>query len=165
MKYLPFESISYESGLDPDEVLQRLDRVTYPKEALTVSSLFKGVDNKEYFGSVEDGFFKVNRIIKGQNSFQPIIKGYVKENGSGSSINIKMRPAIFPLVFMSIWLTGFGFGAICGILSFFFVSQDLVRLLPVVILVGFYILMLQGFKIESLKSKQYFAQLFEAEAK
>ena len=163
MKYLPFENITYKTQLDPEEILKRLSEITEPKKTIRMKGIFGNNDHKPYEGRISKNTFSINRIIDYRNSFLPTIKGIIEKDMKGTKVTVKMRLHEIAMVFMFIW-----FG-IVGIASLFFLAsmynnQDFepLILIPFGMLILGYVLVTGGFKYESVKSKKYLAQLFEA---
>ncbi len=165
MKYLPFENIIYQTKLDSEEILKRINEVVEPKKTFRKTSFFgKSNNHKPYEGSVNRNSFKMSRIIEYRNSFLPIIKGDIEKQVSETKINVKMRLHPFIFGFILIWCGGVGFG-------FLIILAESIKkgvfqpfiLIPFVMLLFAYGMTMLGFKSESIKSKKYLAKLFDAE--
>jgi hypothetical protein len=102
MLFAPFERLTIETPLAPEEVRRRLAQVIEPKQMFR----FFSRDHKPYQGSLNDDRFEVSRIIHYRNSFLPVIKGDIRPGLGGSVVDITMHPYPFVIVFMLIW---FGF--------------------------------------------------------
>lgn len=165
MKFFPFENIIYRTRLEPDEIQQRLNDIIEPKESFRLRGIFGSIDHLPYEGIVFGNSFNIIRIIGYLNSnfFLPRISGVIEKEIDGSKIQVKMRLHHFVMVFMIIWLGGVGIGAIVATSKLF----DHVTFEPIAFAFGMILLVLimviGGFKYESIKSKEYLAQLFEAE--
>tara|TARA_Y100001934_G_C12346411_1_gene773062 strand:+ start:1401 stop:1910 length:510 start_codon:yes stop_codon:yes gene_type:complete len=166
MRYLPFENITYLTKLELEEIQKRIDEVIEPEKTFRMTGIFKSSDHKPYEGTVDGNSFNITRIIGYRNSFLPKISGVIEKDLKGNKINVKMRLHVFVIVFMFIW-----FG-ICGVeclavlaIGFNFFSQNFqpITLVPFGMLIFGYALVTLGFKYESIKSKKYLAELFEAE--
>jgi hypothetical protein len=164
MKFLPYERFRIRTVLSKQEVLKRLDTVIEPKQFLR---LF-GIKEKPYEGKIEDSHFAVSRIIWYSDPFLPMIKGDVESEMNGSSICISMQLRILVLVYMIIWLgiVGFFFLAILGL----WISSlgQTSEAEPIFLILGgmfvfVYTLILGDFKLQSVESKKFFQDLFEAE--
>lgn len=164
MKYLPFENITYRSKLDADVIIEKLKKEIEPRKTFRMTGVFGNSNHKPYEGSIEGKTFNISRIIRYQNSFLPKIKGDVNKDINGTRINVKMRLHLFVIIFMFIWFGGVGFGCFT-VLSIAFIKKsfDAIYLLPFGMLLFGYLLVTLGFKYESIKSKKYLSQLFEAE--
>jgi len=131
-----------------------------------VTGIFGSSDHKPYEGSVNGNSFSITRIIVYRNSFLPRINGIIEKDFNGNKINVKMRLHVFVIVFMFIWFGGIGIGCLAVLATGFkFGSQNFepMSLIPFGMLIFGYALVTGGFKYESIKSKKYLAQLFEAE--
>ena len=164
MKYLPFENITYQTKLDSEEILKRINEIIEPKKTFRMTGIFGSSDHKPYEGSVNGNSFSITRIIGYRNSFLPRIKGSIKKDFGKTVVNVKMRLHPFVLVFMFIWCGGVGLGFLA------FLTSSLEKgtfepaiLIPLAMLLFGYGLTTGGFKYESIKSKKYLAELFEAE--
>ncbi|MEJ2104945.1 MAG: hypothetical protein P8X47_10265 [Ignavibacteriaceae bacterium] len=164
MKYLPFEKITYKTRLDSCEIQERLSKIIEPKKTFRMTGIFGSSNHKPYEGSINGSSFNINRIIGYRNSFLPRINGIIEKDFNGAKINVKMRLHVLVVVFMFIWFGGVGIGCLV-ILSTLFNSEsfDPMTLIPFGMLIFGYALVTGGFKYESIKSKKYLAQLFEAE--
>lgn len=165
MKYLPFENITYQTKLDSEEILNRIDKIIEPKKAFR--GLFGNRNHKPYEGSINGKSFNITRIIGYKNSFLPRIKGSINQKRDGKTeINIKMRLHPFVLIFMFIWCGGVGLGFLVFLtISIGKGTFDPAMLMPLAMLLFGYGLTTGGFKYESIKSRKYLTKLFEAEIK
>jgi len=163
MKYLPFENITYKTKLDSEEIVNKLIEVTEPKKTFRTKGIFGNGNHKPYEGSINGTSFTINRIIGYRNSFLPRINGIIERDSNGTKIKVKMRLHIFVIVFICIWFGGVGIGGIAVLASLFTnESFEPMALIPFGMLLFGYALVTGGFKVESIKSKKYLAQLFEA---
>ena len=164
MKFLPYERLKINSALSSEEILKRLDNVIEPKRYFR---LF-GSGTKPYQGSVEGSHFEISRSIGYRNSFLPMIKGDVQSEMSGCSVYITMQPHILVIAFMIFWLGGVGvifLGFLYSLVSPLtepHTTDPSLALIPGGMFVFGYALSLGGFKFESIKSKKFFRELFEA---
>lgn len=159
MKFLPYERLKIITSLSVDEVLKRLNNSIEPKRYFRLL----GSGTKPYQGSVEGSHFEVSRIIGYRNSFLPMIKGDLQSEISGCSVYITMHPKIFVTAFMIVWLGGVGFFFLTFLYSLASSSTDpSIVLIPGGMFVFGYGLFLGGFKFESIKSRKFFRELFEA---
>lgn len=123
-------------------------------------------NHKPYEGSINGNSFSITRIIGYRNSFLPRISGEIEKDFDGSRINVKMRLHVVVIVFLFIWFGGVGIGCSAALATGFkFGSQSFepMSLIPFGMLIFSYALVTGGFKYESIKSKKYLSQLFEAE--
>lgn len=164
MKYLPFENITYRTKLELEEIQKRINEVIEPKKTFRMTGIFGNSSHKPYEGSINGNSFSITRIIGYRNSFLPRINGVIEKDFNGSKINVKMRLHVFVIVFMCIWFGGVGVGCL-AVLTPLFNSDTFepMKLIPFGMLLFGYALVTGGFKYESIKSRKYLAQLFEAE--
>jgi hypothetical protein len=81
------------STADAEDVLFRL--VDVRDDSLTT---------KPFVGRLEDGRFKFRRIIKGRNSFLPIINGCIVQGEAGAVVRGTMRLHLAVAVSMAFWM-------------------------------------------------------------
>ncbi|MFK7971608.1 MAG: hypothetical protein AB8F95_14680 [Bacteroidia bacterium] len=170
MKYFPFEHITYRSTLDANTILNRLGENIEPVKTSKMTRIAKLAGSfgsnvhKPYSGSIHGMSFSIQRIINYRNSFLPKIEGELEEDLFGTTITVKMKPHLAILVFMSIWLGFVGLFLLAMVaVSIRKETFEIITLIPVFMLLFGYGLITFGFKHESLKSKKYLAELFEAE--
>ncbi|UZR99719.1 hypothetical protein [Chondrinema litorale] len=163
MKYLPLEDITYQTKLNTNEIVDRLNEVVEPKKTFRMNGFFGNSEHKPYEGSIHNMSFKINRIIGYRNSFIPIITGTLEEEMNGTKVNVKMRLHSFVIVFMFIWFGGVGIASL-AVISYYLNNENFepMSLIPFGMLIFGYAMVLGGFKYESIKSKKYLAELFEA---
>jgi hypothetical protein len=99
MLFAPFERLTIETPLTPEEARQRLAEVVEPKRLFR----FFSRDHKPYQGDLDGYHFEVTRIIHYRNSFLPVIKGEIRSGLGGSVIDITMQPHLFAIIFMTLW--------------------------------------------------------------
>jgi len=163
MKYLPAEDITFQSKLKEAELIQRLEDSIEPVKAFRFG-LFNGGETKPYQGKIVGNRFNISRIIAYRNSFLPQIGGNIENTFSGSLIKVKMRLHVAVIIFMCIW------AGIVGVVGILFLSQafgstdfDPMTLIPLGMLVVFYVVIMLAFKYESNQSKADLQNLFDAE--
>ncbi|WP_340201740.1 hypothetical protein [Ascidiimonas sp. W6] len=164
MKLLPFENIIYRTKLDSEEILKRIGDVIEPYRKFRIIGIF-GISNYEpYQGNINGSSFSVSRIIGYKNSFQPRIKGTIEKDFNGIKVKVKMRLSPFILTFALLWFA-FVILSFASILTICIKkgSFEPIIFIPLGMFFLVYGLTTGGFKYESMKSKEYFAQLFEAE--
>ena len=160
-KYLPFESYVLTTQLSPQEVYKRLSDNIEPRKMYRFFT-FDKQPTKPYEGEIAVHSFRISRVINYRNSFLPIINGEILSFFGQTQIQIKMKPAIFVLIFMSFWLSMTG-AACVGIL--FNIPQmtqsgfSPMLLIPFAMFIFGCLLSFFSFKIESKKSKAFLATL------
>ncbi|PKN93757.1 MAG: hypothetical protein CVU44_08045 [Chloroflexi bacterium HGW-Chloroflexi-6] len=165
MKFLPYERFRIRTSLSSQEAVNRLENAIEPKRFFR----FFGASEKPYEGKLEGSHFEISRIIGYRNSFLPRIKGDVESEISGCSISISMQPHVFVITFMIFWLGGVGFAFLAALGSFVSslgqtsTADPSFLLIPGGMFIFGYLMVLGGFKFESVKSKKFFQRLFEEE--
>lgn len=165
-KYLPFEELLYHSNLTKDELLKQLQN-----EIEAEKSFGFGANNysygKPYIGKIQNNSFEIKRAINYRNSFLPVIKGSIKDDLSGSKIDIKMNLTDLVKIFMIIWLGGV-FLACLGV-TYTLIFNDsfnseagFFMFIPYLMLLGGIGLVVFGFKAESRKSVKDLERILQA---
>lgn len=162
MILLPFKNLIYETKLDPDEVLTRIQGILEPKQNLRPRVFFASYSSKPYEGKVNGKTFKMNRILRYKNSFLPQITGEVQQGLGKTKVLVKMRLNWFVLIFISIWIAFFLFGIIPVFNGPIWGANTTASFLPITMVVFGYGLTIAAFNYESVKSKNYIAKLLEA---
>ncbi len=169
-KYLPFESYILTSKLSVEEVKKRLAENIEPKQYFRFPAFIKKPSSKPYEGEILVDTFIISRIINYGNSFLPLITGRISTFVGKTQINIKMRPMIFVLIFISLWLGIVGLFCLGIVLTALFqIRQILENGFSPIILIPFgmflfgYLLTTLGFKAESKNSKEFLARLLDGD--
>lgn len=168
-KYLPVENYTLTSELSVEEIIRQLSENVEPKKNFRFSIFSKG-SNKPYEGEVSANTFTISRIIDYRNSFLPVIRGRIIRIHGKTLINVKMQPAIFVIVFMSLWLGVIGFACLVIVVSGIVnMGKNLQNgfspftIIPFVMFLFGYLLTTFAFKAESKDSKRFLAALFEGQ--
>lgn len=165
MKYFPYENITYKTKLDTKEVINRIQKNIELKISF-FTTITDSENHKPYEGVVNGMVFKISRIIEHRNSFLPIITGVVKKDVDGAKINVKMELPPIILAFILFWCGSSG-----SVFMIFLEDSLKTGIFESMILIPFgmflfvYVMTMGSFKYESIKSKKFLAQLFEAETK
>ena len=170
-KFLPFENYVLTTSLSPDEVYKCLSDCLEPKQVRFIA-FFKTYATKPYEGEISGNAFSINRIINYQNSFLPMINGYVSTFAGQTQIEITMKPATIVLVFVSFLL---GISGLVSISMLLFALPQISQimktgfsplfLIPFIMFIVVCFLTYIGFKPESKKSKEFLATLFNGQEK
>lgn len=164
MIFLPKENITYKTKLEPLEIINRLNNVIEPYKSFRLKGILSDKEFKEYEGEIINNTFNVKRIINYRNSFLPRIEGEIIKDLSSTKINVKMKLHSLVLFIMIIWIS-------LTLIFFLFLLKEMIKVekfsfelftFLLMLVFGFGIT-LGGFKYESIKSKKFFAKLFEAE--
>ncbi|MBB3699512.1 hypothetical protein KMW28_24700 [Flammeovirga yaeyamensis] len=164
--FIPFEKITYQTKLDPEEVIYRINKITVPEYGIRRSKLSDRRNNIIYEGSVIGNEFSIIRMMKNNNSSSPRIDGTVEENFGVTEIKIKISPDPMELIITLLWCGLFAFGFypffISNLLKDFF---DSTVWQPFAILLISYGIIIGSFKSNYKLSKKQLSKLFEAEIK
>jgi hypothetical protein len=165
---VPFDNFTLETKLAVSEVESRIANSIQPRKRFRFSFLTDR-GTKPYEGEVFGGTFEINRVIQYRNSFLPIIKGSIIPMAGTTQVSIKMRPAVFVLIFMSMWLSIVGLaclGILCaGIIRF----KDVIQhgfspaiLIPFAMFAFGYAMTTVGYRVEAQNSKEFLMRLLDA---
>lgn len=115
MHILPYIEYQITSSKSPEEIADILQSVTDSDNTFLCHS------SKEFLGAVRPNGFKIVSNINYRNSFLPVIKGTVHQNGTSSIINIKMQLSLMIRIFLYFWLGTliFPFLSYCSIILYF----------------------------------------------
>jgi hypothetical protein len=168
-QHLPFEDYILITKLSGEEVYNRLSDNIEPKNTFQISSLNRN-STKPYEGILSGTSFSISRIINYRNSFLPTINGHISTFPGKTQIDIKMRPATFVLVFMSVWLGVVGLVSIVILFVGLFQIRQILQsgfspmlLIPFAMFIFGCLLTSFGFKAESKKSKEFLATLLNGQ--
>lgn len=117
----------------------------------------------EFLGVIHSSDFRIIKRLHYSNSFMPVIRGKLWDDGDGSIIDINMRMSPFTQVFMIIWLGGVSFFFLLGILIFFLYGFEQIIWLgaSTLMLVLGNISMRRGFYRPAEKAKKRLEELFK----
>ena len=90
MRFLKFDSFTFNTQLSSDEVFNRLTENIEPNNYFNFFSMVTIQTEKPFEGKLEKGHFQIKRNIKYRNSFNPILSGWYKEIDSGTSVNLNL---------------------------------------------------------------------------
>ena len=102
MNLLLFRKTVIVSSLTETEIIGRLSEIIDSEKR----SFFSNPDRaKKYTGKIENRAFKIHKIVKGRNSFIPIIKGEIIDISSTRKIELTMRLHFIVILFL-FWISG-----------------------------------------------------------
>lgn len=167
-KILPSEKFTIKTYLRPDRVADKLLNYVEPYQLIRFSFPFAPPPDKPYEGSVENGFFRMQRIsrYKKRNNL-PTIEGQISPEERGSVIDVIIKPnkflnffmLVFPLFYTSMALVvGFSLwqsndNGARNISMFLLFS-------PLWTLLGCFVVF-QSFKSDVKKDKNFLLEIFE----
>lgn len=100
MKWIPYDSFSIYTDLQPCQVIQRISQVTEED-----SFLLKRTGSCAFTGHIDTNTFKIAVCLSYRNSFRPVLYGSIKASGNGSLITIKQKLPLPVMIFMMIWFS------------------------------------------------------------
>ena len=156
---IPYKSININTSLTVDEAVQLVsEAIALPR------SFFQGWGKaaREFEGTVSTSGFTISRAIRYRNSFLPILFGKFVPSAQG--VRVEVRMTLHPLViaFAVLWFTfvgGFLLLAIGSTLTTLKVDEGI--LLPIGMLLFFYLMVFLGFGLEANKAERFLSSLFE----
>lgn len=157
MILIPYETVSYTTNLSKEAVRERLAEVVRPTMSFSFS-FWKDPGGKEYRGEVNEDGFEIVRIIRGRNSFIPVISGDISEQVGGCTIAVSMRLHFFVMVFIVFWCGIVGMGAVSAL-----VSSHGNAVVPICMLLFMYFMTIIGFNIEKNRSIKDLQRILDAE--
>ena len=163
MNYLPHHFISYQTKLESQEVLQRLDEVVEPYKTWRWKGIWKEAFDNPYEGKITGQTFEISRLTNYKNSFKPIIKGKVKQKNYGTLIEVELGLHLIVKLIGLFWLGG----VFLGFLAFYFSAGpedgfEPLALIPLAMIAFAYIIMMIAFQYEVKKTSAFFEELWSA---
>ncbi|MCX7548078.1 hypothetical protein OS188_08950 [Xanthomarina sp. F1114] len=161
MKIFPSEKIELSTKLSNQEVRSILRTYIRPKKIFKFG--FKAdKENKLFEGYFEQDRFKIQRIIRGRNSFIPQIEGQIQPHTGGTKLIAYLKIQTFVIVFMTFWLGGVSLSFITILVGVIMEDTPLfVIIFPLVMLVFGLGLIQYGFKRERKNSINDLKQILE----
>ena len=151
-------SLVFETALGADEVTRRLAReVTPPKwqHQETRTQLFEG--------TFADGRFHMVRLVRGRNSFRPVIEGRLSPTPRGTRIDVQLR--LHPLV-LGLSAILFGIGGLVAVIA---AAESLARrepapqLIVVPLMAAASAVIAVAASLEARKATRLLARVFDSE--
>jgi hypothetical protein len=112
----PFRKYQFSTRMSAAHAAEVLREIVEPRK--TFRWRIQG-DHRYFEGAAEHDRFKINRIIKGRDSFRPIIEGTFRERDSGSLVILNMRMAWPTIVFCSCFIALSSLFAMGGTVALF----------------------------------------------
>ncbi|MBA4198469.1 MAG: hypothetical protein C0459_13040 [Chitinophaga sp.] len=147
MNLLPFRRYQFSSKLSSINLLEKLDSNIELYQGLRFDNY--NFSTKLFVGKLRDNSFKIRPILRGRNSFIPIIQGKLINRQSTTSIILKMRINYFVSAFF-IWIS---------ITLIFFESHK--NLSNILFAIFIYIIVIYLFNIECNKAIKSLQNIFE----
>jgi len=159
MAFIPYESVSYKTKLEYNEIIKRIQDTIEPKKIIR---LIRGNSTKPYEGKLKENYFEMNRIISFSNVFSPVICGTIEELNDEIKIDIKLKPHARVIAVMVIWLGFVGYIFFSSLFNYFInsISDNNLFTSLLALIVG-YIIMIWSFKSEGKREKNRLMELFE----
>lgn len=107
MRLLPSLECDLYTRRTPEDIRVILSSVTVAPEKKLIS-LF-GPTGGDFSGQVSDSGFELVPILWYNNSYNPIIRGWVNTDGEGTRIHVEMRMHRFVSGFSVFWFGGVSF--------------------------------------------------------
>ena len=107
MNIIPYHRFEIISPLNPGAAIDAISAKTRPGQWFRLGVPSSASDDR-FEGHVEGDHFRIRRIIHHGNPFLPVVEGVVHGEEYGTRIVVTMRPFVFAMVFMAIWLAVVG---------------------------------------------------------
>lgn len=157
---VPFMAITLKTKLSKSNVIELLDSNTSVFKKFSFKNL-KNNSNKLFYGKIiGDKKFEIFQIIKGRNSFNPLIKGIINGDEIETKIDIKMR---FHLIIIAIILFFIGFLTIGNILDYVKSGVIETLLIGIAMSLFLYIFAMYEFNKQTEKVTEILKSIFKAE--
>jgi hypothetical protein len=104
MHWLPWHRFTVDSRYPPADVAALLASQVGPERWFSYGA------DKPFRGTIGADAFVVTRVIRGRNSFLPVVSGRIEARGGGSRVHVLMRLHVLVAVFMTLWLGAVGTG-------------------------------------------------------
>src|SRR6266487_734327 len=98
MRWLPRERFVIDTLASPDEVQERLQRVTASRRRLGRQA------DAPFVGTVADDSFELRSILNYRNSFAPVACGSFRSGVAGTRVTVRLRLPRGVAVFVGGWL-------------------------------------------------------------
>ncbi|MGL5888490.1 MAG: hypothetical protein ACRC3B_01315 [Bacteroidia bacterium] len=159
MNILLTEQFTLSTALTPQEILARLNHYVYKRDNFFTSSGTR-TPYQTYEGWYDEEDFKIKRIINYRNSFLPVITGNIAQNGSRSTITVKMTPNLLTKIALPFILI--------TLLMFFFTPNRpkddlLLNIMPWIVSIIFIVVITITTYFEIRKAKRDLINYFDAE--
>lgn len=107
MKALPFERFVIRSSESTSALVARLQSsVAKPPPIREMWAFGCKPQLNAFYGSVDPSGFRIWRSLRYRSSLLPLAVGRISAQGSGSTIDVTVRPAIAVLIFIGLWCGG-----------------------------------------------------------
>jgi hypothetical protein len=152
-------ALVFESRLSADEITKRLQREVAP-------ATWQRYETRRqlFLGTFADGRFRMMRLVRGKNSFRPLIEGHLSPASTGVRIDVRLKLHPVVLIFCSaLFLVGVFTASIA--LPEAFASGASVQAFVIVLAVALAVLgTLAIVRFEANEATRLLAGLFEAQA-
>ncbi len=96
--FFPGRSVTFDTSLTPEEVTHRLQQdITPPARP------FLDRRTEHFQGTFASGRFQMMRIVKGRNSFNPVIRGQLSQAAGGTRIEAQLQLHPLVIAFLAIF--------------------------------------------------------------
>jgi len=170
MFWIPYGHIRLRTLYNPIEVEYRLADHVEPRRL--IRSIFRR-NHKFFEGHVENGHFKINRIINRKNSFVPVIVGNIEDDLNYTTLDMVMRLDYLVMGLLVTIVSGVVLSGLFASLGALFGSNSVEYgpylpdgyalqgvLSPFACLILFYLLVMIPFNLEARKARLFLEALF-----
>ncbi len=158
MWLLPYQRVTLRTQLPAEVVLQRLAANVEP--ARWLRNPFSRDAHKQYEGAITADAFKLMRIIRGRNSFLPVVVGRVRSDGLVTVLEATQRLHHAVAGFMVFWLGSLAFFGTRDLMRRWSLGKDPWALLPAAGMLAFgYLLMQLSFLAEAKRATRFLEEV------
>lgn len=163
---MPIYQFEVQSHLTPRLAMERVKELVGPKRTFLGEfkrSFGAGEESgRPFIGSVEADSFRVRRDIRYRNSFLPLVWGHIGSIPMGSRLRVTMFLHPLVAVFMLVWFSGVGVGALAFFNSPPNSASHWAGLVPIGMLVFGVALVCGGFFPEAIRARRILEQALAA---
>lgn len=164
MTLLPYEDFYITSPLSPDDVEALLAAYVSPAFNDSFKDKLTNRYSAYYRGFVNSSGFKIVPVVVGRNSFVPQIVGNIEQMELGSRIRLTIKLYTPSLIIAWILFAFLGISAVVILIKGARANQfDQDFFTPFGVMTFMYIVMMVCFVPESVSSKKFLLEVFEAE--
>ena len=154
----PYHQLTIQTRLPLKEAKARLERLVLPKRSFSDRFWGRG---SGFEGVVTQNGFTLVRQINYRNSFRPTLYGRFEDTPTGTRVRVRMVMHPLVIVFCIFWAGGVGTGAFHALASWTRAGETgPAGLVPIGMLVFFYVLTTGGFAVEASKGVRFLREVY-----
>lgn len=158
MRFWPFEKFEITTSRSPEAIEGCLKEIT-------AQDIYSLNPQTIFWGKIQDKSFKLSKFSRYHNSYRPIIKGIIVDDGAGSIVRVNLQMSLVAIV-ASLIILAVGLLLTYALVPFIRSGEapllSLLILVPV-ILFG-YIIPIVSFNNAAQKTKEFFIEIIGGSA-